>query len=630
MSLLKGTGVGKYFGAQDVFQNLDFSIEMMDRIGLVGPNGEGKTTLLEILAGVQEATAGQLQSRRDLRIGYLPQDPPVFAGMTLWQGMLEAFADLRRLEAELQELAQRMHHAEVLPRYSVLQTEFERCEGYTYETRIRTVLMGVGFGEDDFQLDMAHLSGGQRTRSLLARLLLEDPELLLLDEPTNHLDLVAVEWLEGFLQTFKGGLVVVSHDRYFLDTVSNRTWEMAFGVLETYRGNYSAYARQRVERYQRRLKEWQEQQEYIAKTEDFIRRHIAGQRTKEAQGRRTRLQRFERDEAIAKPQRHEEIRVRLSPPKRSGDIVLDFSDVEIGYEPERPIFRMPDMELRRGMRVAVVGPNGAGKTTLMRSVLGELATLAGKIKAGTAVEMGYLSQDHDYLDKGADLVDTVRRIRPDMSIEETRTLLASFLFKGDEVFKPIGELSGGQRSRLALVRLALQEVNVLVLDEPTNHLDIASQEVLEDVLANFDGTFFLVSHDRYLVQALATHVWAVGEGAVQVMEGGWEVYLQWRETRRGAEEMRKASRQDEREVQRETRRERKQLEKMASRQREVEEEIAQLEEQMALLSERISVVGEKQHMEQVHALGKEYGELEQSIAGLWWEWEELGEVLEAG
>ena len=630
MSLLKGAGVGKYFGAQDVFKNLDFSIEMADRIGLVGPNGEGKTTLLEILAGVQEATAGQLQSRRDLRIGYLPQDPPVFAGMTLWQGMLEAFADLRRLEAELQELAQRLHDAEVLPRYSALQTEFERREGYTYETRIRTVLMGVGFGEDDFQLDMAHLSGGQRTRSLLARLLLEDPELLLLDEPTNHLDLVAVEWLESFLQNFKGGLVVVSHDRYFLDTVSNRTWEMAFGVLETYRGNYSAYARQRGERYQRRLKEWQEQQEYIAKTEDFIRRHIAGQRTKEAQGRRTRLQRFMRDEAIAKPQRHEEIRVRLSPPKRSGDIVLDFSDVEIGYEPERPILRMPDMELRRGMRVAVVGPNGAGKTTLMRSILGDLATLAGKIKTGTVVEMGYLSQDHDYLDKGADLVDTVRRIRPDMSIEETRTLLGSFLFKGDEVFKPIGELSGGQRSRLALVRLAVQEVNVLVLDEPTNHLDIASQEVLEDVLANFDGTFLLVSHDRYLVQALATHVWAVGEGAMQVMEGGGEVYLQWRETRRGAEEMRKASRQDEREVQRETRRERKQLEKMASRQREVEEEIAQLEEQMALLSERISAVGEKQDMEQVHALGEEYGELEQILAGLWREWEELGEVLEAG
>jgi len=635
MSLLTGAGVGKYYGAQDVFKNIDFSVEVADRIGLVGPNGEGKTTLLEILAGVQEATTGQLQSRRGLRVGYLPQDPPVLTGVTLWQGMLEAFAELRRLEVELTALAQRLDDAEVLPRYSVLQTEFERRQGYTYETRIRTVLMGLGFGEGDFQLDMAHLSGGQRTRSLLAKLLLEEPDLLLLDEPTNHLDLVAVEWLEGFLQTFDGSLVVVSHDRYFLDAVSNRTWEMAFGVLETYRGNYSAYARQRGERYTRRLKQWQEQQEHIAATEDFIRRHIAGQRTKEAQGRRTRLQRFLRDEAIAKPQRHEVIRVRLSPPKRSGDIVLDFSEVAIGYESEQPIVRMPDMELRRGMRVAVVGPNGAGKTTLARSILGELAVLSGQIKTGAAVEMGYLSQDHDYLDKDVDLVDTVRQIRPDMSIEDSRTLLGSFLFKGDEVFKPVRELSGGQRSRLALVRLALQQVNVLVLDEPTNHLDIASQEVLEDVLANFDGTFLLVSHDRYLVQALATHIWAVGEGVMEVMEvmdateGGWEAYLQWREARRGAEEKVRASRQDEREVQREARRERKQQEKMAQRQVQVEEEIARLEEQMGLLSERISAVGEKQDMAQVHALGEEYGKLDQRLAEFWREWEQLAEVLEA-
>ena len=630
MSLLKGAGVGKYYGAQDIFKNLDFSIEIKDRIGLVGPNGEGKTTLLELLAGAQEATTGQIDYRRDLRIGYLPQDPPVLAGATLWEGMLEAFADLRHLEEELRQLAQRMHEEEVLPRYSALQTEFERRDGYTYETRIRTVLMGLGFDESDFQLDMAHLSGGQRTRSFLAKLLLQEPELLLLDEPTNHLDLFAVEWLEGFLQTFKGSIVVVSHDRYFLDAVSNRTWEMAFGVLETYRGNYSAYARQRGERYQRRLKQWQEQQDYIAKTEDFIRRHIAGQRTKEAQGRRTRLERFLRDEAIAKPQRHEEIRVRLSPPKRSGDIVLDFSEVAIGYEVGQPILQMPDMELRRGMRVAVVGPNGAGKTTLARSILGQLAPLSGKIKTGSAVEMGYLSQDHDYLDKDADLVDTVRRIRPDMSIEETRTLLGSFLFKGDEVFKPIGELSGGQRSRLALVRLAVQEVNLLLLDEPTNHLDIASQEVLEHVLANFDGTFLLVSHDRYLVEALATHVWAVDRGMMEVMEGGWEVYLQWREARRGAEEITKVNRQDEREVQREARRERKQLEKMAERQREVEQEIAKREEEMAALSERISVAGEKQDMGQVHALGEDYGKLEGALAELWREWEDLGEVLEAG
>ena len=630
MSLLTGAGVGKYYGAHDIFKNLNFSVELADRIGLVGPNGEGKTTLLELLAGAQEASTGQISYRRDLRIGYLPQDPPLFTGMTLWQQMLDVFADLRRLEVELGQLSQRLHDAEISSRYSALQTEFERREGYSYETRIRTVLMGLGFSEDDFQLDLTHLSGGQRTRSLLAKLLLQEPELLLLDEPTNHLDLVAVEWLEGFLQTCKGSLVVVSHDRYFLDAISNRTWEMAFGVLEAYRGNYSAYARQRGERYTRRLKEWQQQQEHIAKTEDFIRRHIAGQRTKEAQGRRTRLERLLRDEALAKPQRHQDIRVRLSPPKRSGDIVLDFSEVAIGYDAERPLLQLADMELRRGMRVAVVGPNGAGKTTLARSILGQLQPLAGRIKTGAAVEMGYLSQDHDYLDKNADLVDTMRRIRPDMSIEETRTLLGSFLFKGDEVFKPIRELSGGQRSRLALARLAVQEVNVLVLDEPTNHLDIASQEVLEDVLANFDGTLLLISHDRYLVQALATHIWVVEEGVMAVMEGGWEVYLRWREERRGAEEAARTSRQDEREVMKEARRERKQLEKMAQRQRAVEDEIALLEEELGALSERISAAGEKQDMEQVRALGEEYGKLEQSLAELWREWEELAEVLEAG
>ena len=358
MSLLKGADIGKYYGAQDVFNRLEFSVEQQDRIGLVGPNGEGKTTLLEIVAGVQEATTGQIHYRRDLRIGYLPQDPPVLANTTLWQAMLEAFAELRGLEAELRQLADRLDEAEVLPRYSALQTEFERREGYTYETRIRTVLMGLGFAEDDFGLELAQLSGGQRTRAFLAQLLLQEPELLLLDEPTNHLDLLAVEWLEGFLQTCKGSLIVVSHDRYFLDAICNRTWEMAFGALEAYRGNYSAYVRQRGERYQRRLKEWHAQREYIAKTEDFIQRHIAGQRTREAQGRRTRLERYLRDEAVDKPQRHQEIRVRLSPPKRSGDIVLDFSEVAVGYRVDQPILAVPDMELRRGMRVAVVGPNG--------------------------------------------------------------------------------------------------------------------------------------------------------------------------------------------------------------------------------------------------------------------------------
>jgi ATP-binding cassette subfamily F protein 3 len=630
MSLITGEGVGKYYGALDVFKNLNFSIEHDDRIGLVGPNGEGKTTLLRLVAGLEEPTAGALQKKRGLRIGYLPQDPPDLGGATLWEAMLEVFAPLRRLEAELGELAPRLEEEGVMARYSAAQAELERRGGYTYEARIRAVLSGLGFAEEDFEHPLRQLSGGQRTRALLAQLLLDEPELLLLDEPTNHLDLYAVEWLEGWLQGFKGSLVVVSHDRYFLDAVSNRTWEMAFGALETYRGNYSAYVRQREERFQRRLKEWQAQQEYIAKTEEFIRKYIAGQRTKEAQGRRTRLERFMRQEAIARPQQHEKIRVRLQPPRRSGDIVLQFKGAALGYRAGQPLLRVPDTEVRRGMRIALVGPNGAGKTTLVRSVLGELGVLEGEIKVGASVEMGYLSQAHDYLEEEWDVLEAVRRVRPQMKAEQVRTLLGSFLFKGDDVFKKIGQLSGGQRSRVALARLAVQEVNLLVLDEPTNHLDIASQEVLQGVLQHFDGTFLLVSHDRYLVQALATHVWAVEDGQVHLLEGGWQEYVAWRSSQAAtAPRTEQAERQDQREAQKEARRERKQREKLESRQQELEKVIHSLENELAQLSERIGKAGEAQDMDAVHDLGSQYRRIEKTLEQCWRQWEEVAGALEA-
>ncbi len=627
MSIVTGNNVGRSYGDFDVFKNLRFSIEHGDRIGLVGPNGEGKTTLLRLLAAVDEPTVGRIDYKSGLRLGYLPQDPPVLPGKNLWQAMLDVFADVRRMESELEALSAHLDDEETLKQYSALQAEFERLDGYTYETRIRTVLTGLGFAEDEYDQPLEQLSGGQKTRSLLARLLLDAPDLLLLDEPTNHLDVYAVEWLESFLQTFGGALVVVSHDRYFLDATTDRTWEMAFGVLEAYRGNYSHYVRQREERYDFRLKQFNEQREFIEKTEDFIRRHIAGQRTKEAQGRRTRLQRFLRDEAIEKPQRADHIRVRLNPPKRSGDIVLSFADVGIGYD--ELLVNVPDMELRRGMRVAIVGPNGAGKTTLVRSILGELPVVGGAIKHGANVELGYLSQAHDYFDPLQDVLSAVRQVKPQVPAEQVRSLLGSFLFRGDDAFKLIDELSGGQRSRVALARLAMLEVNVLVLDEPTNHLDIASQEVLEDVLRHFDGTFLLVSHDRYLVEALATHVWAIEDGALHVLEGGWQAYVDWRSARQEAAVLAIGERrQDQREAQREARRERKQREKMEVRQGEVEEEIAALEEQMAELSERIGRAGEKQDVDQVQQLGVEYAALEAASQALWNEWETLGGALE--
>ncbi len=637
MSLIVGEGVGKYYGALDVFKDLSFRLEPGDHIGLVGANGEGKTTLLRLLAGLEEPTSGSLQHRRSLRVGYLPQDPPDLGQTTLWQAMAEVFAGLRKLEAELAGLARQLedpsHGEEVLARYSALQEELERRGGYTYEARIRSVLTGLGFATVQFEQELGKLSGGQRTRALLARLLLEEPELLLLDEPTNHLDLQAVEWLEGWVQEFKGSLLVVSHDRYFLDKCSAKVWEIAFGGLETYRGNYTAHLRQRQERYERRLKEWEAQQAYVEKTQDFIRRYLAGQRSKEAQGRRTRLARYLATEGVDRPREQRRIRLRLEGGQRSGDIVLQLrGGVAVGYSAEKVLARMPEVEVLRGQRIAVVGPNGAGKTTLVRSILGELDLLEGEIRYGTGVEPGYLAQAHDHLDPEMNVLEAVRQARPQLPPEEIRNLLGSLLFSGDDVFRKVGELSGGQRSRVALAKLVLHNANLLVLDEPTNHLDIASQEILQEVLGDFPGTLILVSHDRYLIQALATQVWLVEGGRVQCYAGNWEEFLRWRHQQTLPAQADGKTPKPEgpvlRQTQKQERRGRKQQEKMQQRQGEVEEQIHQQELALEALSARIGKAGESKDMQLVYELGTEYRQLEKQLEALMEEWEELARDLE--
>ena len=637
MSLIVGEGVGKYYGALDVFKDLNFRLEPGDHIGLVGANGEGKTTLLRLLAGLEEPTGGLLQHRRSLRVGYLPQDPPDLGQTTLWQAMAEVFAGLRKLEEELAGLARQLedpsHGEEVLVRYSALQEELERRGGYTYEARIRSVLTGLGFAAAQFDQELGKLSGGQRTRALLARLLLEEPDLLLLDEPTNHLDLQAVEWLEGWVQEFRGSLLVVSHDRYFLDKCSAKVWEIAFGGLETYRGNYTAHLRQRQERYERRLKEWEAQQAYVEKTQDFIRRYLAGQRSKEAQGRRTRLARYLATEGVDRPREQRRIRLRLEGGQRSGDIVLQLrGGVAVGYAPEKVLARMPEVEVVRGQRIAVVGPNGAGKTTLVRSILGELELLEGEIRYGTGVEPGYLAQAHDHLDPEMNVLDAVRQARPQLPPEEIRNLLGSLLFSGDDVFRKVGELSGGQRSRVALAKLVLHNANLLVLDEPTNHLDIASQEILQEVLGDFPGTLILVSHDRYLIQALATQVWLVEGGKVQCYAGNWEEFLRWRQQQTLPAQADGKTPKPEgpvlRQSQKQERRGRKQQEKMQQRQGEVEEQIHQQELALEALSERIGRAGECKEMQLVYELGTEYRQLEKQLETLMEEWEELAGDLE--
>lgn len=646
MSLLVATGLSKSYSALDVFSGVDVRIEAGDRIGFVGANGAGKTTLLRILAGVESPTAGDVARKRGLTIGYLPQDPPPPGERTLREAMLEVFVGLQKQAAALAEMEHQLAAAatgqdgydDLLAAYGQAQVAFEAAGGYDYEVRIRQVLGGLGFNEDEHDKPLAHLSGGERTRALLAKLLLQEPDLLLLDEPTNHLDLEAVEWLEETLLRWKGALVVVAHDRYFLDKVTNRIWDMSFGNVEAYRGNYSAYRTQKEMRIERQRRVWESQQEFIAKTEEFIRCNLAGQRTREAQGRRTRLERFLRDEAVERPQEQQQIRLGLTTQVRSGDLVLATKDLAVGYD--QPLFYCPDAEIRRGDRVALIGPNGAGKTTLLKTILGQVPPLRGRVRFGASVQVGYLAQAQAGLDFDDSVLDAILAVR-DLPIGQARNFLGQFLFSGDDVFRPIGTLSGGQRSRVALARLTLQGANFLLLDEPTNHLDLDTQEILEQVLRAFPGTILLVTHDRWLVQALATHIWRVDGKELRVYKGNYEEYLRQRAAEAEAKAEAKAEAEAkvkaevevgvgrgraaeyDRERAREERRQRKAAERRAAAAAALEAQIHALEARLQELSIQLEAASLAGDVGKVHRLGVAYQETDSALHRLMVEWAEL-------
>ncbi|MDH7485732.1 MAG: ABC-F family ATP-binding cassette domain-containing protein [Anaerolineae bacterium] len=648
MSIVSAQGLAVAYGAQDVFSDVSLSIAHGDRIGLVGPNGEGKTSLLRVIAGLQAPNAGTVHRQRGLHIGYLPQEPPPAGTHTLYETMLGVFAPLQAQRAELARLEKAMadpaRRETALARYGPLQSAFEAAGGYTYELRIQQVLGGLGFRPEEYDQPLAHLSGGQRTRALLAQLLLEEPDLLLLDEPTNHLDLEALEWLEGVLLKWPGSLVVVAHDRYFLDKVVTRIWDLSFGRLEAYRGNYSHYARQRAERLERQRKEWEAQQEHIARTEGFIRRTMAGQRTKQAQGRLKRLERFKRDEAIERPQEAKRIRLDITTDVRSGNIVLRTKDLVVGYRGQEArdkrqdaprllppasclLFRAPDLEVLRGQRVALIGPNGSGKTTLLKTILGEVEPLAGRVWLGASVEIGYLAQMHAHLDPEKSVLDTILE-QENMPLGQARSFLGRFLFRGDDVFKRVGDLSGGERSRVALACLTLRGANFLLLDEPTNHLDLASQEVLEEVLREFPGTILLVSHDRYLVDALATRVWALRDGRLHVYKGGYQEYLAAREQEKAAgAEVAKAteaaSEQDWRERARAERRARRAQEKRSEQIAALEQQIEEQEARLAALEEELAAASQRREVARVEELGLAYQQAQAQLQHLLDAWVEL-------
>lgn len=541
MPLLTAERLAKFYGAVNLFENISLSLPEKARVGLVGPNGVGKTTLLRIIIGEEDASAGAVFRARGLRIGYLPQESDLNGEHTLWMECLSPFSEILNRQQELHRLEEAMSKPgagdDLMENYGRLQHEFEVAGGYVYETRIRQTLTGLGFSTIDAKRPLSQLSGGQRTRALLARLLLSQPDLLLLDEPTNHLDIEAVEWLENTLKDFPGAVLVISHDRYFLDQVAETIWEMDNG-FESYRGNYSAYQKQREERRERLRKEVEAQQEFIQKEQDYIRRNMAGQNTRQAQGRLKRLERFMEDKKLDRPIENDTLHLRLTSSKRSGELVLRTESLAVGYADEgRPLFTVPNLILLRGECAAVIGPNGAGKTTLLKTLLGQIPPLEGEAVLGASLKIGYFAQAHEGLNPNHTLMDEINSAAPKMLPGDVRAYLAKFLFTGDDAFKLVANLSGGERGRLALACLALSGANLLLLDEPTNHLDLASQDALQTVLQEFDGTILLVSHDRYLIDALATQVWDVlpEERLLKVFPGSYSQYSIFR--RREKEEV---------------------------------------------------------------------------------------------
>ncbi len=633
MTVLTVHNVGKYFGGQDIFSDINLTINLGDRIALVGPNGEGKTTLLRIIAGLEPPSEGQIQKTKNLKLGYLEQHASLNSTEgTLWNLSISAFAHLQKQEDALRQMetslateTDKAQHTALLEKYGETQAQFEHAGGYIYEQTVRQVLSGLGFTSDEYTKPLSQFSGGEQSRAHLARLLLDKPDLLLLDEPTNHLDLASVEWLENYLQTWPGAILVVAHDRYFLDRVSTRIWELSFGRIETYKGNFSHYITQRADRFERRLKEYQTQQEFIAKEEEFIRRHLAGQRTKEAQGRRKRLERMAK---LARPIEQKTLNLSFQTTLRSGDLVLATHNLVVGYPDDKPLFTWPNLEIKRENRIALLGPNGAGKTTFAKTVLEEIFPKAGTIRFGAGVKVGYFAQTHATLNLNASIMDEILGVK-NLPIGEARNYLGRFLFSGDDVFKPVKALSGGERSRVALAKLMLTGANFLILDEPTNHLDIPSQENLEQLLKNFTGTILLVSHDRYFVDAVATHTWALEPEtkSVTVIKGGYSSYLAIRQENQGDKSDKKGKGNGTvpkaKRIREQTKAEKRAAEKKARRIAEIETVIEETEDKLAKLVQGLEAASLAQDVAQLQTLGQTYQTTEEKLETLIAHWAEL-------
>ncbi|WP_375566966.1 ABC-F family ATP-binding cassette domain-containing protein [Bacillus pumilus] len=639
MMILQVNQLSKSFGADTVLTNIKLEVKARDRIAIVGRNGAGKSTLLKIIAGQLSYEQGEIIKPKDLSIGYLVQHTDVTSTRTLKDELLSVFDHLKGMEQEMRIIEEKMASStgseldSLMKTYDRLQQEFKDQGGYQYEADVRSILHGLGFSHFEDETTVQSLSGGQKTRLALGKLLLMKPELLILDEPTNHLDIDTLSWLEQYLQNYTGAILIVSHDRYFLDKVVNHVYEVSRTAMKKFAGNYSKYLELKAEQLERDMKLYEKQQGEISKLQDFVDRNLArASTTKRAQSRRKQLERMDR---LDKPLGDEKsANFHFDITRQSGNDVLKVHDLDIRYDEKTPLLSSLSFQIKREDSVALIGPNGIGKSTLLKTLTNTLTPVKGDITFGSHVTIGYYDQEQAKLTSSKKVLNELWDDYPHMNEKEIRTCLGNFLFSGDDVLKPVHALSGGEKARLALAKLMLQKANFLILDEPTNHLDLDSKEILENALIDYPGTILFVSHDRYFINRLATKVFELSRVETKEYLGDYDYYLEKKNEQLELEalqeneplkkqaakpvETAKLSYAEEKELKKKERQKQRRIE-------EIEKRIAVIEEKLGENEELLCDPAIFQNHEKVQDIQTENDTLNQELESLFAEWEELSE-----